>query len=147
MKRCPTHHITTGVNFCTQCGEKLVEIKQTCPKCGAPIVEPEVLRRMRSQSRRSIGGRSVKEMLKKPAAVGVLEGDLMLNEQEHPTTITPQPNPEILKLYFEEGFGVERVATALNIQRSVVIRDIELSGLKLRLPSEAASLHGQQSPA
>jgi predicted amidophosphoribosyltransferase len=41
MKRCPNHHITTGTNFCTLCGEKLIEIKQSCPQCGEPIVETQ----------------------------------------------------------------------------------------------------------
>jgi predicted amidophosphoribosyltransferase len=41
MKRCPNRHITTGFNFCTECGEPMVEIKQSCPKCGESIVETQ----------------------------------------------------------------------------------------------------------
>jgi predicted amidophosphoribosyltransferase len=40
MKRCPNRHITTGANFCTVCGEKLVEINETCAQCGKPIIDP-----------------------------------------------------------------------------------------------------------
>jgi len=38
MKRCPNFHATTGANFCTICGEPLVEIIKTCTKCGEPLV-------------------------------------------------------------------------------------------------------------
>jgi predicted amidophosphoribosyltransferase len=39
MKRCPNRHITTGANFCTVCGEKLVEINETCAQCGKPMID------------------------------------------------------------------------------------------------------------
>jgi predicted amidophosphoribosyltransferase len=38
MKRCPNHHPTTGTNFCTICGEQMVEVMKPCPKCGAELV-------------------------------------------------------------------------------------------------------------
>lgn len=37
MRRCPSGHVTTGFNFCTQCGEPMVEIPNRCTKCHEPI--------------------------------------------------------------------------------------------------------------
>lgn len=38
MKRCPNHHVSTGLKFCTQCGEAMVEVETKCLKCGEPII-------------------------------------------------------------------------------------------------------------